>query len=124
LFFAADCLKNPNLTWKTERNHDPALRCTFGRRLNTSYCPNGMAGLCLRALIRRARTANLADQVGRLSCRLRGVLGHDSPQLEGQGLLPRLLLAQKKLCMSAETYLFLSGQVLTGQDENGKIGGS
>ena len=67
---------------------------------------------------------NLADQVGRLSRRLRGVLGHDSPQLEGQGLLPRLLLAKKKLCMSAETYLFLSRQVLTGQDENGKIGGS
>ncbi len=66
----------------------------------------------------------VADQVGGLSCRLRGVLGHDSPQLEGQGLLPRLLLAQKKLCMSPEACLFLSGQVLTGQDENGKIGGS
>src|SRR2546422_2388158 len=54
---------------------------------------------------------------------LRGVLDHDSPDLVKQGLLPGLLLAQKKLRMRAETYLFLSGQVFTGQDENGKIGG-
>src|SRR5207302_8593870 len=84
----------------------------------------GAAAQHPRAYQSKTASLDLADQVSRLSCRLWGVLGHHSPQLAEHGLLPRLLLAQKKLHMCAEIYLLLSGQVLTGQDEHGEIGGS
>src|SRR2546428_1693245 len=114
---------------RAARCRSEACRCDA-----TCLCPprgwgprnrgSGAAAQHARAYQSKKASPDLADQVSRLSCRLRGVLGHHSPQLAEHGLLPRLLLAQKKLHMCAEIYLLLSGQVLTGQDEHGEIGGS
>src|SRR3989442_3050348 len=114
---------------RAARCRSEACRCDA-----TCLCPprgwgprnrgSGAAAQHPRAYQSKTASPDLADQAGRLSCRLRGVLVHYSPQLAEHGLLPRLLLAQKKLHMCAQIYLLLSGQVLTGQDEHGEIGGS
>src|SRR3989442_13086041 len=113
---------------RAARCRSEACRCDA-----TCLCPprgwgprnrgSGAAAQHPRAYQSKTASPDLADQAGRLSCRLRGVLVHYSPQLAEHGLLPRLLLAQKKLHMCAQIYLLLSGQVLTGQDEHGEIGG-